>query len=205
MMPRASIAALMGAVVIIAVNASVFRTLLHQEPYSGTFAAPGLHPLVHVCGLLPLGSLLVMVALLRVPEVVRRQADAPFFFGFSGFGWASILGFVLICDLAPGRIGQAIDLGFQLVSVTLAPVLSRLVSPDVASQPGPAWLENASEIGIISLVLSGPELLLALVGGWLFRKSGISLRIEMRQSTATRLHEVRPETAAAPKPQLGQV
>ena len=112
-------------------------------------------------------------------------------------GWLWV-GFVLLNALSPLQVDSYLEFGLE--------PLSRLITwvgPRVAAmlRNAPTWfdflLEEVLDSGSYALVCSVPQLLVALLGGWLARWLGISIRIETRrdQGSPTTLAESQPTTA----------
>jgi hypothetical protein len=142
-LPRVSIAGLMGAVMVAALDCSVMRWLSSADsPYDADASL----------GILPMASLLVIGLLLMIRELWRRGECRPFLAGFEAFGAAAVTLYLAWYALAPESLGNCVEV-----------VLSFLD----AEAPEWAYLSG------LTVTLSGPELLIASAGGWLTSRLGI--------------------------------
>ncbi len=178
---RVSLSSLMAAVVVIAGDAAIIRALYRSQ---GT-GIPALFQAraLLVLGILPLASLLILMALVVVPKLIRTGSRSAFFWGFEVGGWAALVGFVLLSALFPAQVGAYLELGME--------PFRRIIVWFVSQTPSffggmPTWidflLEEFFDCGPVALVFGVPQFGVALLGGWLARRVGISIRIETRQS-----------------------
>ncbi len=160
---RAPIAGLMAAVAAVAVNLSTMRSYDASSPHS-------LPHLLFACGVLPMASLLIFVAVTSAAGLRRGQRLAPFLVGFEAFGWAGVFAFLPFHSVATSSLLRYTG----LIGAMIRPV----VGPYIAAAPScTPWL---FEFGFSTVLFSLPQLLLGLVGGWLARMSGFTAR-EKRQ------------------------
>jgi hypothetical protein len=162
--PRVPIAGLMAAVAAVAVNLSVMRSFA-TTPNS-------LPHFVFACGVLPIASILILVALFSAPNLLRGGWLSPFMIGFEASGWAVVFAFITWYSIATSAvIGHA-----SAIATLIRPVIS------------PYFEDSRSvarafvELGFATILFSLPQLLLALLGGWLVRKSGLTVRVEHRRN-----------------------
>ena len=192
---RIPLVALMGAVAIIALDMAIFSSLYRSNPF--LVLSPGVHVqlFVFAFGVLPLASLLIFVALVRLPHIVLRRVDAPFFFGFEVFGWGTIFLFILIAALSPKSVAAYFESMFRVADLILVPLARSFNS----QAKRPLWLDMVLEwifeAGPLTLFFAVPEVLFALLGGWVARKIGISVRVELRRAVPT---QPDPEAVAGP-------
>ncbi|MFI5454531.1 MAG: hypothetical protein ACHRXM_03685 [Isosphaerales bacterium] len=162
--PRVPIAGLMAAVAAVAVNLSVMRSFA-TTPNS-------LPHFFFACGVLPIASILILVALFSAPNLLRGGWLSPFVIGFEASGWAAVFAFITYCSIATSAvIGHA-----GAIAAPIRPFISPYVdhSPSLAAA--------CVELGFATILFSLPQLLLALLGGWLARKSGLTVRFEHRRN-----------------------
>ena len=178
---RVSISTVMAVVVVIASDAAIIRALLRSQ---GT-GLPALFQAraLLVLGILPMASLLVVIALVTLPKLIRTGAQSALFWGFEVCGGAALVGFVLLSVLIPAEVNSYLEFGVEPFRRMIMWSASRS-----ASLLGrmPTWLDFFLEDGLdcapIALVFGVPQLGIALLGGWLARRVGISIRIEARQT-----------------------
>jgi hypothetical protein len=112
-----------------------------------------------------MASLLVFVGLLRLPGIMRRGMTSSFLVGFEAFGWAAVFLFIACSTLSPPLIGS--------YGEAMASVIRPIVGPLATGWP--EWALAVLEFGVVSLIFGLPEFLVAVAGGWLARKAGLSL------------------------------
>ena len=159
--PRFPIAGLMAAVGAVAINLAVMRSLAETT-------VGGHSHLFFACGVMPMASLLILVALAAVPSLVRGGRCSPFVLGFEAVGWAVVFAFVTCYSLAPSVLVNSI----ARIGVYTRPVFARYF----ADSPG--WVGAAIELGFLTVIFSLPQLPVALFGGWVNRKVGLTVRFE---------------------------
>jgi hypothetical protein len=148
--PRASIAAMMGAVITVAMNLAVMRSFDPHSPDS-------LLHFLFACGVFPMSSLLILLAVISAPTLLRGLRMRPFLLGFELSGIAAVFAFLAIYSIAtPAVRGVGGAIGGWL-RPTLIPYL----------EAAPEWAPAVAELGISTGLFSLPQLLLALLGGWL--------------------------------------
>jgi hypothetical protein len=87
----------MAAVAVVAINLGVIRAF--------TGFVGDVFPLVFfACGVVPMASLLLTLAALRVPGLIRGATLTPFILGFEAFGWVAVFGFITCYSLVPTRL-----------------------------------------------------------------------------------------------------
>jgi hypothetical protein len=163
-LPRFSIAWIMAIIVIAAVDLAAIRALDGTNTLMGGLIAVGLMPMA---GILVLG----------IPSLVRgftgRAKIRPFLAGFEGVGWTVLLVYTVCAILFPESIAGAIDLSAQF--------LMSLIGLDTADGPDPAWQLIGLFVVVLFLLL--PQLVAALIGGWLNQRFKIKITIERRHAT----------------------
>jgi hypothetical protein len=172
---RVSIAGLMAVVALVAVDSAAVRTLIaadYQVPMSATSS---MDLLGFALGVLPMASLLILVAMARLPRCIRRGEPATFLVGFEVFGWAVIFLFICLSALSPPAVGRLLD--------AAALPIGRVLLPYIAHAP--EWVPMAIEVVLVVSILGLPELLVALFGGWLTRRLGLTVSIERRRALPT--------------------
>ena len=161
-LPHTPIAGLMGAVVAVAVNLAVIRSLIDQNSPE---SAPHFF---FAFGILPMSSLLIVVALISAPNLRRGRSPSPFLFGFEVSGWAAVFAFLTCYSIATSRL-----MGFL---EAIAGLLRPIIVP--YAQAAPSWAQMSIELGFATALFSLPQLLIALLGGWLIARSGFTIRFE---------------------------
>jgi hypothetical protein len=163
---RFPLGGLMAAVVLVAINLAVIRA------FTGYVGEP--FPIIYfACGVVPMASLLVMVALLQVPKLIRGAALSPFVVGFEVLGWTAVLLFVTCYSVTPSRVEAMIN----FIGTYTQPIFARYLS----ASDVPDWLGLLIEFGACDIIFSLPQLVLAISGGWLTHVVGLSLRVERRR------------------------
>ena len=161
--PRISIGTLMTVTAILAAVWASMRAMLRLSDSGQAEAfALGVPPMVGVlaCGLLPL------------IRGLRRGQCPPSLVGFEVFGVLGLLLYLTCAVWFPEWIGRYLD-------ITLSPLAGHFNNFD----------NEASDSVILLLFppfLLLPQILLALLGGWLFNKLGIKLIIERPGADAPR-------------------
>jgi hypothetical protein len=171
----------MAVVAAIAVNLAVMRSLDWNAPNT-------LPHLFFACGVMPMGSLLAIIAMTFLPRAPNGQRLSSFVFGFETLGWISILAFVALYSLTPSAILAVTE----KVGAYTRPILGPLF------EGSPGWAAAAGELGFGTVLFSLPELVIALLGGWLARKVGVTARIEIGAGKpATSAEESMAESCSA--------
>jgi hypothetical protein len=158
---RFPIAGLMAVVAAIAINLTVMRSFNESKPDS-------LAHLFFACGVMPMASVLVLIALFSTPSLVRGDRFSPFALGFEAFGWLAVFAFVTIYSIAPSAILVFTDWTGRWTRPILVPLF----------QGSPGWVQMSLELGTAAVLFSLPELVIALFGGSLARKLGLTLCFE---------------------------
>jgi hypothetical protein len=165
---RASIAGMMAAVAAVAVNAAVMR--LVYAAGSSRFA------FIYACGVLPMASLLILVAVVSIPSLLRGGWLSPFLVGFEAVGWSVVFAFIswyCVDEMGIFDCTQAIA-----TFVGGEPGISALFLDGPPDLEPPNRIEAAIEFGFSTGLYSLPQLVLAMLGGWLARKLGLTARFE---------------------------
>jgi hypothetical protein len=172
--PRISLGLLMAVVVLVAVDFAAIRSLLTSN-VSIQIAIPArspagnviqsVSPIVFALGVIPMATVLLLCALMGLPGLFRDGTSSSFLFGFEVFGWASVFVFIACCALATSLV----DAYFRILVSKIEPAF-------IACLAGaPEWLVFLSALSCVAVIFSLPELLLALIGGWLTRRLGITI------------------------------
>jgi hypothetical protein len=160
------IALLMAAVAAVAINLAVWRSI------DWTSGAEGLSHFFFACGVMPMASLLILVALKSAPSLMRTGCVSPFVVGFEALGWAAVFAFVTCYSVAPWLL-----LAYaELIGVYTRPIFERYLAQT------PSWVGLYIELGAGVIIILPPLLLVALLGGWLTRKLGITVRFERERT-----------------------
>jgi hypothetical protein len=150
----------MAAVAAVALNFAVIRSF-DQTSANGSF-------IFFVCGVMPMASLLVLAALFSAPRMLRCDRLPSFLLGFEGMGWVMVFVFVTGYSLAQSQILAAVE----LIAVRTRPFFSRYLVDT------PDWVGLVLELGFGIVIFSLPQLVVALLGGLLTRRFGLTCRFE---------------------------
>jgi cobalamin synthase len=156
--PRFPIAGLMAAVAAVAVNLAVMRSFDDSE-------ADPLPHLFFACGVIPMASVLIVLALFSAPNVARGGRLSPYVFGFEGLGWVAVGAFIAFYSIAR--------------STLLATTESTGARISALFEGLPSWVQSSLALGIATVWCSLPQLTVAMFGGWLARRLGITVRFEL--------------------------
>ena len=159
--PRFPIAGLMAAVAAVAINLAVIRSLEQNT-------AGGPSHVFYACGVMPMASLLILVALTAAPSLVRGGRCSPFVVGFEALGSLMVFAFITCYSVAAPMLVVCIG----LIGEYTRPVFIRYFAGS------PNWVGGLFELGLLTIFCSLPQLLVALGGGWLTRKLGLTVRFE---------------------------
>jgi hypothetical protein len=156
------IAGLMAAVATVAINLGVWRSI------ELTGVDGGMSPFFFACGVMPMASFLILVALISAPTLMRGGQVSPFVVGFEAVGWAVVFAFIACYSVAPSVL-----LGYaELIGRHTRPVFERYLAET------PSWVGLYIELAAGVIILAPPQFLVASLGGWLTRKLGITVRFE---------------------------
>jgi hypothetical protein len=167
---RLPISAVMLAVAIVAIDVAACRSVYRSGRSIVEPPAIRVMFVIYVLGVVPMASLLVFFAAMRVPGLVRRGGDATFLAGFQIFGWAGLFAFIAASAVWPLAMAHYVELALNPIG--------RVISPWINNAPD--WLVDAFELVFVAGAYGVPQLLLALAGGMLVRKSGVRIRVEPR-------------------------
>ena len=162
-LPRFSIAWIMAIIVVVAIDFAAIRAL------SGTGTLVG--------GLIAIGSLpMAGILMLGIPSLIKglsgRGKIRPFLNGFEGVGWTMLFVYTGSAILFPESIaGQ-----FQSVLISLVKVMGW----DVADTSDASW--QLFWLFVVILILLLPQLVIALIGGWLNQRFEIRITIKRRRA-----------------------
>ncbi len=158
--PRFSIARLMVIVVAIAINLAAVRAF---NAYDANF----LPYLFFVTGVMPMSTTLFVIAIVAARRTVRGDWLAPFVLGYEAFGWLAVFAFVTLYSIAPSAILKFAE---EQIGTWTRPFFAPLLDGM------PEWVGMLVEFGAATVIFSLPQLTIAFVGGWLFRKLGLTVR-----------------------------
>jgi hypothetical protein len=177
---RFPIALLMAAVAAVAINLAVWRSI------DLTNANGGLSHFFFASGAMPMASLLLLVALISARNVMRGGPVAPFLVGFGALGWAVVFAFITCYSVAPSVL-----LGYaEIIGAYTRPVFERYLADS------PNWVGLYIELGAGVIIFSLPQLLIALFGGWMTRKLGLTVRFERRRMEEAAAHALESKSDA---------
>ncbi len=185
---RFSVAFLMVVSAIIALDMAVMRSLMRDAPGSnqtlylvpidGTTSIPFA---TLALGVLPMASLILLVAIFQMPKVWRTGTVAGFWLGFATFGSFSLFLFVIISSLSPAAIQNYL---MMIEGPIVAPIYG-----SIGNEPA-EWLVDGVDLAMGAILLVLPELLLATAGGWLLGRAGkgiVTVRIAREASPPPRV------------------
>ena len=158
--PRISIAGLMAAVALVAIDIAVVQSI-YPEPKSEL-------QFFYAFGVLPMATVLILLGAFSAPNLVRGGSVSPFVFGFEAVGWVVVFIFISAYTIAPNAFSEY---GFAMLASIASPFNAYL-------EESPNWAQVSVGIGIATAVLTLPQLLLALLGGWLARRLKLTVRFE---------------------------
>jgi len=162
---RFPIAGLMPAVVLVAINLAVWRSFEENS-------SEMLPHLFFASGVMPMASILILVALSSVKSLVRGGRLSPFVVGFEAVGWAVVFAFITCYSVAPSVL-----LGYAgYFGAYTRPIFDRYF-PDVSGLP--TRIGVMDELGLGAVIFSLPQLAASVLGGWLTRKIGLTARFEL--------------------------
>ena len=88
----------MATVAAVAINLAVMRSIEQSFEQSD---AGGMSHFFFACGVMPMATLLILIALISAPSLVCGGRLSPFILGFEVFGWAVLLVFVACYSVDP--------------------------------------------------------------------------------------------------------
>jgi hypothetical protein len=158
---RFRIAGLMAVVGAVAINLVVMRSFDESKSDS-------LPHLFFACGVMPMASLLILVALTSAPSLMRGGRLSPFVLGFEATGLLVVFAFVTCYSLAPSILLDCIE----RIGVYTRPVFNRYFTDPSRG------VALALELGFGTVIFSLPQCLVALLGGWVNHVVGFTVRFE---------------------------
>jgi hypothetical protein len=161
---RISMAMLMGAVAVAAVDFWVIRSVEMSSVMQFFFAT----------GAMPVASLLIVIGLVSVPQLLRSGEISPFVIGFEAAGWMAVFGFIAWYSVAPEYAADCV----QPIAEAIRPPRATHFRA-LSDLPG-----LLLEFGVIATLFSLPQLLLALLGGWLAHRVGLTARFSLAADRA---------------------
>ena len=124
---------------------------------------------------MPLATTLFVLALWSVRDASRGNWLSPFLLGFEAFGWLAVFVFVACSSIIPLKM---IEFEGEHIGTWTRPVLEPLL------ENAPPWVGLVVELGGAMVIFSLPELLLALAGGIICSKLGLTLRFGRHEWSA---------------------
>jgi hypothetical protein len=161
----------MAAVAAVAINLAVMRSFDETRPDS-------LSHLFFASGVVPVGSVLLLLALFSAPNLARGGWLSPFVLGFETLGSVAVFAFITCYSMIPSAILEFTEWTGAWTRPILIPLFAG----------SPRWVQISIELGFGVIWFSLPQLMVALLGGWLNRKLGLTLRFDLRVKDAGRLH-----------------
>jgi hypothetical protein len=158
-LPRISVGMLIAAILIVAVSLTVGRNVFRD---AFTLSRGSLEPVELIFGVLPMLSVLCLCGILAVRDLGGRGHAPSFVVGFEVCGCAAVIIFLMLSLSDPDS-----------VKVAVGAVCTLLATSD-----GSRTFPNIRELLLWTLVCSPPQMLFALVGGWLAKRIGLTLTIE---------------------------
>ncbi len=149
-LPRFRIASIMVAVAIASI---------HFAAFPGLFDA-GLGGVLLAFGALPMADVLIVGTLIAR----KRPGSRPFLLGFEVFGALALVLYIVAVSFSGIQVG----LLNRYLSLVLGP-LRTVIQPD-----GP-WVHDAIELFVGTVMLVGPQLVFAVIGGLLSRRFKITI------------------------------
>ncbi len=163
-MPRLSITDLIVGLLILAADLGWFRWFV----IDGRRSLFGLYPMALDLGIIPIASILAMSAYLIAS---RRKRSSPFLVGFTIVLSMSLLSYSVCCLVVPARIDTALQ-GIERVlnGWSITSFCRQILEPI-----GVVIFNNRAhfdlfEISSLAVILSLPQVILALLGGLLATK-----------------------------------
>jgi hypothetical protein len=153
---------LMAAVALAAINLSVMQS---WEPGRGNGDIP--HYL-YATGVLPMASVLIFVAGFSIPAFARKGRMSMFTLGFLATGTLAIFAFVTAASLDMEGLR---DVGHGVLILAVPFLLRLFERPPIKTQV-------VVECGLVAVVFSTPQILFGLLGGWLARRLGLTIRLD---------------------------
>jgi hypothetical protein len=114
--------------------------------------------------------------LISAPRLFRSGELSSFVIGFEALGWAAVFAFITCYSIATKTFMG----GAEAIAATCRPFLFDYLK-DL-----PVWAGLAVEFGFATILFSLPQLLLALLGGWLARRIGVTARFALANSAPKR-------------------
>ena len=166
---RVSMAALMGAVATVAVDFSIIRSFDANSAEFSLF-------FLFVTGAMPLVSLLILIGSIEAPKILRDGEVSSFVVGFEAIGWAVVFAFITCYSIATRTV------------MGNAEAIAAVCRPSVIAylQGAPDWAGILVEFGFATILFSLPQLLIAILGGCLTRRLGLTARFSLTSSASQR-------------------
>ena len=115
-----------------------------------------------------MASVLFLVALFSAPNLMRGGSLNPFAFGFESSGCVAVFAFIACYSISTSEVLIFTEWIGDWTRPVLVPNLER----------APTWIQLSAELGFAAVLFSLPELIIALIGGWLARTLGLTARLE---------------------------
>lgn len=161
--PRMGIIGIMLAVAMFAINLTVMKSWVPVQYLD-------LSRLLYATGILPTSSVLLFAAVLAIRELASRGTVSPFLVGFLSAGCPAVFVFVSAASIAPQWVSD-VGQGFFLFTL---PFLRN----QFELSPIQTWA--MAVCSLLSILFSIPQLIVAILGGWIATKLGLTIRLSPR-------------------------
>jgi hypothetical protein len=181
---QCSIGLLAAILAVLALDLAVIRSLTRCQPGSSNtwlYLVPidgtrWVTFLTFSVGVLPMASVLVLATISHALTIRRGGTVSTRWIGFVAFGWLSVFLFMVVAALSPPAIDEYLFRSGNLIAPAVIAALGE--SP-------PDWLVDVLEVIHCVVVLTLPEVLIAMAGAWLIGRSGGRVGVEGRAPGAT--------------------
>jgi hypothetical protein len=189
-LPRISVGMLMIVVAVISLNAAAIRWMDAVRSISSENAI----------GVLSMGGTLMILLPVMLLRLARTGESGSFLLGFEEFGWAAVLAYLACLVFSHGWITAYAE-------ATLLPLWyhvlgpSRTIELSAASGARMVFISSDDRLSVTLwglsnvFVFTAPQLLIASLGGWSFRRLGVKVVVESR----SRSNAERARSSATPQ------
>jgi hypothetical protein len=153
---KSPLLSLIALISLIAIDLAVFRSIVRTY---GTSSGSGRHGALLLLGLLPTLSLAVVGMCSLALAIHSSRLANPFVLGFVATSILAALAFVVACSM---WLQPAVILQF-----------AQGLAPRITTINAPTWVPIV--LAAYALAVSAPQTLVAIWGGWLFYRFGISI------------------------------
>jgi hypothetical protein len=159
---RVPLVVLVAGVAIFALDFAVLRALARGGYLIQIDATHWLPFSTLAIGVLPMASILVIASLDQMIRMSRTGHVSRFWIGFEVFGWLAVFLFMSGCALSPA--------GVQRFILAAASPFQPIFDAIIARQPA-EWVFNGIEYAMVTAFFLLPELIFALMGGWMMGRA----------------------------------